>query len=125
MNVGVELPYKVNWTGKQTGTFAQYDIQHRKDYRKTYSVITKLPGPQNNVILLILGTGYPARIYTVGQFTNIENLSSIYQQMTDILGEIPDYLEMALQVKSLYRTGYQSNILHLRRIEPDEFSWNF
>jgi hypothetical protein len=125
LHVGVELPYKVNWRGDTGDTLGVYDIIHQKDYRKTYSVIAKLPGPKENVILLILGTGYPARVYTVEQFTNAENLAVIYQQMTDILRETPDYFEMVLEVQSLHLTGYQSKILHLRKIEPDEFSWDF
>ncbi len=125
LHVGVELPYIITWKANEGDSLFQYDIKHQKDYRKTYSVITKLPGPQNNVIILILGTGYPARIYTVEQFTSMDNLGSMYQNMINLLGETPVYFEMVLEVQSLYRTGYQSQILHLRTIKPDEFSWNF
>ena len=125
LHVKVQAPFTLSWINDNGDTLGVYDFERTEEYRETYAAIVKIPGPNNNSILLFIGNDYPARIFTIDQFTTAAFLDDFYKAFEAQHKRKPDFFELILKVRGFKRTGYNSEILFMRPIDQESFSWNF
>ena len=91
-----------------------YETGHVKDY----ALITKLPGPNNNVIMTFSSTHDIGHISVVNYFTNPASLAEF---KADYLEKSPEtkYFEAVFEVEGFERTGFNTHLLHFNKISSN------
>ncbi len=97
-----------------------YSYQAPKDHAtgqvKDYAILSRFPGPNNNIITIISSTHDVGHISTVKYFTSDKTLEEFEQEYFH--GEKSEYYFDALfEVKGFLRTGFQPKLLHIAKLE--------
>ena len=91
-------------------------------FQREYSMIAKIPGPNNNVILLLNGFNYIGVENAVKLVTDPNQLSRCKKDLIKKLNEVPPYFEMVYQVEGFARTTMYSNFLRAFSIKDYNIS---
>jgi hypothetical protein len=83
----------------------------------SYALVARLPGPNDNDVVLFVGTEYPARNIMLHKFTQLTYLQDVEQMFTDKYNEWPRYFEIFIQVTGYERVGFNCKVLSLNKIE--------
>ena len=81
-----------------------------------YVLLAKLPGPNKNSILLLVGNFEMTRTYLLRQLSTKDYLKDLYARMNDSLGHVPDYFEVMFKIKGFPRTGIREEIIYIGEI---------
>ncbi len=89
-----------------------------------YGYISKFPGPNNNIILLIssfhdIGVNECAK-----KITNYESNESVKEVLKLKYGSVPPYFEMLYKVVGINRTDLNSKVISISRLDPKGDYWN-
>ena len=85
--------------------------------RKDYVIVTKIPGPNNNKLLLITGADLTPVLEAVKNLCIPEKFKTIEQDLIKKHGRIPPFLEMVLEVSSINRTGFKTTYIESFEID--------
>ena len=90
-------------------------------FQREYSFVAKLPGPNNNQLLLLIGFNYIGVENAVRLVTHPELLSDCKRDIRKSLNQLPPYFEVLYEVQGFEKTRMYSNFLTCFRI-PSDFS---
>jgi len=90
-------------------------------FQREYSSIAKVPGPNNNTILLLCGFNYIGVENSVKMVTDVNHLSKCKKDLKKTFNEIPAFFEMVYQVEGFERTSMYSNFLYSFQISNDYY----
>lgn len=88
-------------------------------FQREYSYLAKIPGPNHNVILMMIGFNYIGVENAVKLVTQADLLSQCKQDIKKELGELPPYFEILYQVQGFEKTTMYSNFIKSYRIPND------
>lgn len=87
-------------------------------YLKDYALVAKIPGPNNNSIIIFTGTHDIGQSATVNSFTSPEFLKEFDKNIADYeTNEI--YFEGIFEVQGFERTGFHPNLIHFHKLPAD------
>jgi len=92
-------------------------------YHKDYAIALKLPGPNNNVILIIssfFSSGVPEM---ARYLTNPETLTQLEEYFTQKYQKVSDYFGIVAEVRGVEKTGFYLEIKHLNEIHEEVKIW--
>jgi len=101
-----------------TYTFIDSGLNLKK-FVTDYVILSKVPGPQNNVFLFIISFHQTGRIEVVKKITDNTLLEQLKEKIIAINNSIPDYFEMLLEVKGFEQTAMVTEIKHFYEISSD------
>ncbi len=84
-----------------------------------YVVVTKIPGPRNNVILFICSFSSMGRLKLVETLTTAQMLKKLEQDILQENDKIPRYFEMLVKVSGFLDRGLDSKIIHFFELPSD------
>ncbi|MCF6270502.1 MAG: hypothetical protein L3J41_12375 [Melioribacteraceae bacterium] len=94
-------------------------IQESNDYyNRDYALISKLPGPNGNFIIIFAGIGHISLVETVDMFTSQSGLQYIEEQMLNKFDSLPLYFEMLVEISGFKRTGVSRKVVYFDAIDP-------
>lgn len=122
-----KLPLKYEYTDIFKGEIRIHDVEtdslitfkSRKlngDHFLDLGFIAKLPGPNNENYLFLIGFAYPAQIETVRMLSRQESLQKLYNQTTKPGTIFPEYFYMVVEFTSFEYTAQEMEIKYLREI---------
>ena len=84
-----------------------------------YVVVSKIPGPRNNVILFICSFSSMGRLKLVETLTSAKMLSELEQNILKNNNKIPKYYEMLVKVSGFLDRGLETTIMHFFELPSD------
>ncbi len=90
-------------------------------FQREYSFIAKIPGPNNNNILMMVGFNYIGVENAVKLITQPSMLSKLKQDINAELNAMPRYFEIVYEVQGFAKTSMYSNYIRCYPI-PDTYS---
>ena len=96
-------------------------LKEQKNYVRDYIILSKVPGPNNTVILFIIS------FHQIGRMEIIKNIVdySLLQQLEEriyavyVYNIIPKYFEALLEVEGYEETALKTKLLHIYEIPSD------
>jgi len=82
-------------------------------------IIAKLPGPNLENYLFLIGFAYPAQIETVRMISRQESLLKLYHQTAKQKNAFPEYFYLVVEFTSFEYTVQETNIRYFREISKD------
>jgi len=92
-------------------------------YHRDLALALKLPGPDNNVILVItsfFSSGAPEAAKYLSDATTLKQLEEIFIQKYN---KVPKYFEILFEVRGVIKTGFYLEIKYLNEIGEDVKIW--
>lgn len=118
-------PHKVFYTHPDSGTTKVYETSlHSMGPNEDLVLALKLPGPDNNSILIIASYHSLGAPEIAKYMTNLSMRKPMDEMFEDKFGEIPRYFEALFRVTGIDKTAYHTEILVLNKIIPDGMSTN-
>ncbi len=87
-------------------------------YLKDYALVTKIPGPDNNSIIIFTGTHDIGQSATVKSFTSKDFLHEFDKKYFNESQENV-FFEGIFEVQGFERTGFHPNLIHFHKLQPD------
>jgi DNA-dependent RNA polymerase auxiliary subunit epsilon len=115
--IKVQHPEIIFLTDLSGDTLETYRNVVTQEYSETYAIISKFPGPSNNIILLLLGTDYPSRIFLIDRLSETTFLEELDQKLMEKFGKYIQYFEALIKVSGYFRIGFKHEILYLNNLE--------
>ncbi len=95
------------------------DENQLKSYNKDYALCVKLPGPNNNSVLIIAG------FYFIGVYEAVKQLSDptlrplLENYLIKQHNHVPEYFEVLMEISGFGRTGFSTTFIHSAEIASD------
>ena len=89
-----------------------------------YGYVSKFPGPNNNIILLISSFHDIGINECVKRITNYESNESVKEVLKLKYGSIPPYFEVLYKVVGINRTDLNSKVISISKLDPKGDFWN-
>jgi hypothetical protein len=122
------LDEKISYEIKFTNSFLQirtadsikvFTVSGEPDIIHTdYCLVRKVPGPNNNHILLFITFHEAAIDAATGYLTNPNSLAELKLQFEEKLGYMPRYFNIVFKSSGFERTAYKTTIEYLDEIDP-------
>ncbi|MBD3378643.1 hypothetical protein GF406_26685 [candidate division KSB1 bacterium] len=93
------------------------DEYHNKNYNKDYALVAKMPGPNNNSVLIIAGFYFIGVYEAAKHLADPDLLAIIEENLTQRHGKVPEYFEMLLEISGFGRTGFSTTIVYSDEIQ--------
>ncbi len=101
------------------------DENHNKNYNKDYALVAKMPGPNNNSVLIIAGFYFIGVYEAAKHLADPDLLAIIEDNLIQHHGKVPEYFEMLLEISGFGRTGFSTAIVYSDEIQAGhDFEWN-
>lgn len=84
-----------------------------------YVVVSKVPGPKNNVILFICSFSSMGRLKLVETLTSAKMITDLEQTVLKDRQDIPKYFEMLVKVSGFLNIGLETTLLHFFELPSD------
>jgi hypothetical protein len=84
-----------------------------------YVVVSKVPGPRNNVILFICSFSSMGRLKLVETLTSAEMITELEQTVLKEKKKLPKYFEMLVKVSGFLDTGLEATVMHFLELPAD------
>jgi hypothetical protein len=84
-----------------------------------YVVVSKIPGPRNNVILFICSFSSMGRLKLIETLTSAKMLSELEQNILKTNNRTPKYFEMLVKVSGFLDRGLETTIMHFFELPSD------
>ncbi len=103
-------------------TVKTYDTVWRDqgNYQKDYAIIAKIPQSNNTTLMLIMGFDEVSISEATKLITNPTILAKLESEFNQEKFEAPLFFELLVEVEGIERTSFRSEIIHFRKINPDE-----
>ena len=88
-----------------------------------YSLVRKIPGPNQNIILAFLSfhaTGITGAVNTFTRENSLEELEVICKQKFD---EVPEYFDIIFKSTGYDRVVFSTDIVYLEKVVPSQIRW--
>ena len=92
-------------------------------YHTDYAVMAKFPGPNNNTVYLFGGIWDTGATQSLKCFTDPRLLEELKSEMVEVLGEVPDYYEVLLEVNGVDRMELTPKILQVHALTNPSGIW--
>lgn len=115
-------PHKIVLKSDSTRIFSpelRRDANQLKSYNKDYALCVKLPGPNNNAVLIIGG------FYFIGVYEAVKQVSDptlrplLENYLIKQHGHVPEYFEVLMEISGFGRTGFSTTFIHSAEIASD------
>ena len=125
-----KLPLEYEYTDIFKGEIRIYDVEtdslitfkSRKLEGNNFldlGLIVKLPGPNNENYLFLIGFAYPAQIETVRMLSRQKSLQKLYNQTAEQYTIFPEYFYMVVEFISFEYTARETSIKYMREFTLD------
>ncbi|OGC08340.1 hypothetical protein A2V82_14630 [candidate division KSB1 bacterium RBG_16_48_16] len=114
------FPNSLNFYDSERDTTYSYQSfkEYDSGYHLDYTLIAKIPGPNQNTIMVFAATGDLGHTSSVKYFTVLETLQEFEKTYLQKKPGIR-YFEALMEVKGFERTGMSTKLLHFKKIDPD------
>jgi hypothetical protein len=99
-------------------TFALYEKQET-NYIKDYVAVSKLPGPNKNILLFIISMHQIGRMELMKMLTDFESFENVKAEISQKYKSLPKYFEMIFEVEGYKETAMKIKLLHFFPITQD------
>ncbi len=86
-------------------------------YHTDYSLMAKVPGPNNNTIYLFSGIWDTGATQSLKNFTDAKLLEELETRIKSKFGTLPQYYEVFFEVNGIDRMELSSKVLHINKLE--------
>lgn len=86
-------------------------------YHTDYSLMAKLPGPNNNSVYLFSGIWDTGATQSLKNFTDAKLLSELEAQLRTKFGDLPEFYEIFFEVNGVDRMELSSKVLYMHELE--------
>ncbi|MBN1783237.1 hypothetical protein JW948_19030 [bacterium] len=104
-------------------TFTNVVDQNPVFYHTDLGIVRKIPGPNNNVVLIFTSFHETGTIGITKFFTDPARLQELESKFRDKLGYVPQYFEVLFKASGYDRTVYATDIIYLHEIKSEENFW--
>ena len=87
-----------------------------------YCLVRKIPGPKNNMILMIISFFETGMSRTSTYLTDTQNLKVLQEKFSRKYGQMPKYFDCLFKVSGLERTGLTIQTEYLSEIDPQQIN---
>lgn len=108
--------YQISDAGDTIAVYSSVGNPGADSEMEGYVLLAKLPGPNKNNILIIVGSLEMSRSLLVQQLTDLVYLKQLDDHFKKELNEIPDHFEVLLKTKGFPRTGVSQEIIYLGKL---------
>jgi hypothetical protein len=110
-------PNQLDFIDAEEDTVYSYNASTISDteYVEDYGVVARLPGTNNNAILIFASTHDVGHISMVDYFTTPDHLKAFEQNY--LQDDSPVFFESIFKVQGFQRTGLQTTLLHFNKID--------
>lgn len=114
------FPHKIHLIENKSDTIATYSPQHVDDteYYKDYAIVAKLPGPENNSIIIFTSYYFVGVMEAIINFTNPALLAQFKSDLKETTGSNPRYFQSIFEVVGYEKTNLSSNTINIFEIDP-------
>lgn len=115
----------INDDGKVMATYGSIaPTQAEESYHVAYAAVIKLPGPNYNSILLIIGDADNSRHASVVRLMDSDFLDRLTRHFKGTIGYMPTYFELLLKVGGFSQIGYNVDILFTGELKNSQQTWS-
>ena len=114
------FPHKIYLVENESDTVATYYPQYVSDtrYYKDYTIVAKMPGPQNNSIFLFTSYYFVGVMEAIINFADPVLLDQFKSDLSETSGSGTSYFQSLFEVVGYDKTNLSSKIIHLLEIDP-------
>jgi hypothetical protein len=94
-------------------------LAEQENYVRDYIILSKAPGPNNNVILFIISFHQIGRIEIIKHIVDYPLLHQLESHIHTVNTVLPKYFEALLEVKGYEETALETKMLHFYKIPSD------
>ncbi len=105
----------------QTYVRIEAPYEQKNKFNIDYSIFIKMPGFENENIMMIVGFGYGGRLERTKMLGNPNLLAELENNIVKINKVVPKYFVTVFEVKSIERTGFTNELKYFKEI-PADFS---
>ncbi|MCF8262072.1 MAG: helix-turn-helix domain-containing protein [Melioribacteraceae bacterium] len=87
-----------------------------------YCLVRKIPGPNDNKIILFLSFSEAAMDAAISSMSDLEGLEKIEKLFESRYNEMPEYFDIIFKSSGFERTAFKTSIAYFDKIEPDSIS---
>jgi hypothetical protein len=114
-----------NDDGKVIASYGTISPTEQKDsYHVSFAAVIKLPGPNHNTVLMIIGNADNSRHAGVAHLLDSAFLDRVSRHFNDTLGYMPSYFELLLKVNGFAQIGYSVDILFAGELKNPQQNWS-
>ena len=84
-----------------------------------YVIVSKIPGPKNNIILFICSFSSMGRLKLVETLTSDQMLAKLEQNILQDRNKVPEFFEMLVKVSGFLDKGLETKIMHFFELSSD------
>ncbi|MBN1546448.1 MAG: hypothetical protein JW902_07305, partial [Syntrophaceae bacterium] len=95
------------------------DQNHEKNFNKDYALCAKLPGPNNNAVLIVAGFYFIGVHEAIKQLCDPELRLLLEEYLIKQHNHVPEYFELLMEISGFRRTGFSTTIIYSAEIDPD------
>lgn len=93
-------------------------------YHVDYGIVAKFPGPNNNVILMAGGLWDTGASQSLRLLTDPDQLATLESELKKLLGSVPPYFEVLIEVTGINRTELKPRILYAQELDVKKDIWS-
>ncbi|MDA3867587.1 MAG: hypothetical protein PF489_12690 [Salinivirgaceae bacterium] len=108
--------------GKTENVYAQIGLA--EEFHNDYAIVSKLAGPNNNIVLLVSSFHDTGIVDCVKELTNHESLKVISDEIQSKFGKIPSSFEILFKVVGVNRIDIKSKIVRINNLDSTNIFWD-
>lgn len=113
---GINPPFVQYITDQQDTIKLTPDIK-LTSFHEDYGMVTKIPGPSENFIMIFTDFDASANSGAARFFTSKKSLDRLIKLFKDKYGKMPKYFEVLFKTKGLNRTEISTEIVHFKKLD--------
>ena len=118
------FPKKIIVTGKMDSTV--YEVPEKvEEYYNDYALMVKVPGPNNNIIILMGDFHATGNKGLVDLLNNNQKMKTFEKNVIEQYNEFPRFFEMIVKVSSFHYSDFKTEIIYFKKLDFNESDKTF